>query len=85
MDSLDYNSKLMSMKTINTFPWQYDLQLNLETWRKISKYGDIEQILITKKPLKLNFDYLQTYLEKTKNSLKKRSQHDLLLNRTPSL
>lgn len=85
MDSLDSNSKYMSKKTTNTFPWQYDLQLNLETWRHIAKYGDNEEILINKKPLKLNFDYLQTYVEKTKNSLKKRSQHDLLLNRTPSL
>jgi hypothetical protein len=73
------------MKTTNTFPWQYDLQINLETWRQISKHGDIEEILINKKPLKFNSDYLQIYVEKTKNSLKKRSQHDQLLNRTPSL
>jgi len=85
MDSLDYNCKHTSIKSINTFPWQYDLQLNLETWRQISKYGDIEDVLINKKPLKLNFDYLQQYVDKTKNSLKKRSQNDLLLNRTPSL
>jgi hypothetical protein len=84
MDSLDYNSKFTSMKITNTFPWQNDLQLNLETWRQVLKYGDIEQVLIKRKPLKLNFDYLQIYVEKTKNSLKKRSQHDLLLNRTPS-
>jgi hypothetical protein len=83
MDSLDLNTKSISIKT--TFPWQYDLQLNLETWRHISKHGDIEAILINKKPLKFNFDYLQMYVEQTKNSLKKRSQHDLLLNRTPSL
>ncbi len=85
MDSLDLNSKCISMKTTNTFPWQYDLQINLETWRQISKHGDIEEILINKKPLKFNSDYLQIYVEKTKNSLKKRSQHDQLLNHTPSL
>jgi len=85
MDSLDYNCKHTAIKPINTFPWQYDLQLNLETWRQISKYGDIEDVLINKKPLKLNFDYLQQYVDKTKNSLKKRSQNDLLLNPTPSL
>ncbi len=85
MDSLDLHATCLSTKTTNTFPWQYDLQLNLETWRQISKYGDSKQIIINKKPLKLNFDYLQIFLEKTKNSLKKRSQHELLLNRTPSL
>ena len=65
-------------------PWHYDLQLNLETWKQISKTNDIEKLIITKKPLKLNLDYLQEYVEKSKILLKKRSQHDLLLNRTPS-
>jgi hypothetical protein len=85
LDSLDRNSKFASTKPTNTFPWQYDLQLNLETWRQISKNDDFQRILINRKPLKLNFEYLQTYVEKAKNCLKKRSQHELLLNRTPSL
>ncbi len=84
MDSLDLNSKLTTTKTINTFPWQYDLQLNLETWRQISKNEDVQRVVITRKPLKLNHEYLETYVEKAKNCLKKRSQHELLLNRTPS-
>ncbi len=83
MDSLDQNCS--SNPTKITFPWQYDLQLNLETWRYVSKHGDMEEILISRKPLKLNFDYLQAYVEKTKDALKKRSQHDQILNPTPSL
>jgi hypothetical protein len=85
MDSLDLDCQRTSMKTTNTSPWHYDLQLNLETWRQIAKIGDIDRILLRKKPLRLNFDYIQTYVEKAKNCLKKRSQHELLLNRTPSL
>ncbi|CAF2715297.1 unnamed protein product [Rotaria sp. Silwood2] len=84
MDSLDHNSKLAPIKNISTCPWQYDLQLNLETWRQISKDNDVEQILISKKPFKLNFEYLQTYVEKAKDRLKRRSQHELLLRGTPS-
>ena len=30
---------------LHTLPWQYDLQLNLETWKQISKNGDIEKII----------------------------------------
>ncbi|CAF2958137.1 unnamed protein product [Rotaria sp. Silwood2] len=85
MDSLDHNSKLAPIKNISTCPWQYDLQLNLETWRQISKDNDVEQILISKKPFKLNFEYLQTYVEKAKDRLKRRSQHELLLRGTPSV
>jgi len=84
MDSLDYNCKHTAIKPINTFPWQYDLQLNLETWRQVSKNEDVERVILKRKPLKLNFEYLETYVEKAKNSLKKRSQHELLFNRTSS-
>jgi hypothetical protein len=84
MDSLDLNSKHTTTKIANTFPWQYDLQLNLETWRQVSKNEDVQQVVLKRKPLKLNFEYLETYVEKAKNSLKKRSQHELLFNRTSS-
>ncbi|CAF1346234.1 unnamed protein product [Rotaria sordida] len=85
IDSLDHSSKLTTTKTIPTFPWQYDLQLNLETWRQVSKDNDVQQILINKKPLKLNLENLQTYVEKAKDRLKRRSQHELLLRGTPSV
>ena len=84
MDSLDNNLKLPSTKPTNTCPWQNDLQLNLETWRQISKDGDVQRTVIRRKPLKLNFEYLETYVEKAKNCLKKRSQQEILLNRMPS-
>ncbi len=61
-------------------PWQHDLQLNLETWKQIAKNGDIKQIILSQKPLKLNIKYLEEYVEKTKVLLKKRS----LLNCTTS-
>ncbi|CAF4312003.1 unnamed protein product, partial [Rotaria sordida] len=82
IDSLDHSSKLTTTKTISTFPWQYDLQLNLETWRQVSKDNDVQQIVINKKPLKLNLENLQTYVEKAKDRLKRRSQHELLLRGT---
>ncbi|CAF0901863.1 unnamed protein product [Adineta steineri] len=85
VDSLENNAKLISPKTTSTFPWQYDLQLNLETWRQIAKEGDIQQVWLQRKPLKLNFQYLETYVEKAKNYLKKRSQQEVLLNRLPSV
>lgn len=66
MDSLEHNSKLVSLKTTNMLPGQSDLQLNLETWRQLSEDNDTERILITKKPVKLNLDYLQTYVKKAK-------------------
>jgi hypothetical protein len=44
----------------------------------------MKKIILSQKPLKLNFDHLQEYVEKAKIYLKKRSQHDLLLNRTAS-
>ncbi|CAF1293321.1 unnamed protein product [Rotaria sp. Silwood1] len=84
MDSLDHNSKL-TIKTMPAFPWQHDLQLNLETWRQVSKENDVQQILICKKPLKLNSEYLQIYVDKAKDRLKRRSQHELLLRGTPSV
>ncbi len=84
LDSLDHHQKQSSATATHTLPWHYDLQLNLETWKQISKTNDIEKLIITKKPLKLNLDYLQEYVEKSKILLKKRSQHDLLLNHMPS-
>ena len=42
------------------------------------------QIILSNKPLKLNLDYLQGFVDKAKACLKKRSQHELLLNHTPS-
>ncbi|CAF4997406.1 unnamed protein product [Rotaria sp. Silwood1] len=84
MGSLDHNSKL-TIKTMPAFPWQHDLQLNLETWRQVSKENDVQQILICKKPLKLNSEYLQIYVDKAKDRLKRRSQHELLLRGTPSV
>ncbi|CAF1684184.1 unnamed protein product [Rotaria magnacalcarata] len=83
MDSLDHNSKLSPITAIHTFPWQYDLQLNLETWRQVAKDNDNQRILLSQKPLKLNTEYLQTYVEKAKEYLKKRSQHESLLRCTP--
>lgn len=84
MDSLDHTKKESSATTNNTIPWQHDLQLNLETWKQVAKHGDIKQLIISKKPLKFNFEYLQEFVEKAKTCLKKRSQHDLLLNHTTS-
>lgn len=87
MDSLDHKQKDSLTATnllSHSLPWQYDLQLNLEIWKQIAKHGDIKKLTIEKKPLKLNFDYLQEYVEKAKAILKKRSQHDLLLNYTLS-
>ncbi|CAF4263347.1 unnamed protein product [Rotaria magnacalcarata] len=83
MDSLDHNSKLSPITAIHTFPWQYDLQLNLETWRQVAKDNDNQRILLSQKPLKLNTEYLQTYVEKAKEYLKKRTQHESLLRCTP--
>ncbi|CAF0780327.1 unnamed protein product [Adineta steineri] len=87
IDSLE-NVKKDTSATANLtnpiIPWQNDLQLNLETWKQISKHADMEQMILSRKPFKLNFDYLQEYVEKAKTFLKKRSQHDLLLNRPPS-
>ncbi|CAF1394493.1 unnamed protein product [Adineta ricciae] len=80
MDSLDDNSKLTAAKSSSSSPWQFDLQLNLETWREIVKNGDVQRAIVQRKPLKLNFEYLEIYVEKAKNYLKKRSQQDVLLN-----
>ena len=77
MDSLDHYKK--SLSTPTNLPWQTDLQLNLETWRLIVNEGDTDQILLQKKPLKLQLDYLQIFLEKAKVSMKKRSQQEILL------
>ncbi len=85
IDSLDHiNKESSSATTTQTLPWQYDLQLNLETWKQVAKHGDIKQTVLSQKPLKLNLEYLQEYVERAKTCLKKRSQHDLLLNHTPS-
>ncbi|CAF2862931.1 unnamed protein product [Rotaria sp. Silwood2] len=87
IDSLDSSQKESTATTnLNnyTLPWQYDLQLNLETWKQISKNGDLKKVIATKKPLKLNHSYIQEYIEKAKTVLRKRSQHDLLLNCTLS-
>ena len=81
MESLDRQPKAATNKTVQAYPWQVDLQLNLETWRQISSHAEQEKLIIQKKPLKLNVEYLQSYVEKAKNCLKKRSQHELLLNR----
>ena len=70
--------------TNSTLPWQHDLQLNLETWKKVAEDNNLSQIVLTKKPLKLNVDYLQEYVEKAKIILKTRSQHDLSVNSTNS-
>jgi len=58
--------------------------LNLETWKQVAANGDASQIILSNKPLKLNLDYLQGFVDKAKACLKKRSQHELLLNHTPS-
>ena len=81
MESLDGQPRTAANKTVQTYPWQSDLQLNLETWRQISSDVQQQRLIIQKKPLKLNVEYLQTYVDKAKNCLKKRSQHELLLNR----
>lgn len=73
-----------SASIARVLPWQSDLQLNLETWKQLAKDGDRKDILISSKPLKFNLEYLQEFVEKAKTFLKKRSQHDLLLNRPPS-
>ena len=77
MESLDHYKRTLS--TATNLPWQADLQLNLETWRLIANEGDAEQILLQKKPLKLQLDYLHIFLEKAKISMKKRSQQEILL------
>jgi hypothetical protein len=86
IDSLDQISK--DSVAVNTstaiLPWQHDLQLNLETWKQIAQHADHQQILLTRKPLKLNFNYLQAFVEKAQASLRIRSQHHLLMERTPS-
>lgn len=84
MDSLDHNSKLTPLKIIHTFSWQYDLQLNLETWKQVAKDNDNQRILLSRKPLKLDLEYLQKYVDKAKECLKRRSQHELLLGCAPS-
>lgn len=81
IDSLDRVQKEPSTTT-PTVPWQHDLQLNLEVWKQVAKYGDLKNVVINTKPLKLNTEYLQEFVEKAKAVLKKRSQHDLLLNCT---
>ena len=56
MDSFDLTNRFFSLKSSsNNVPWQDDLRLNLEIWRLISKQADEEQIVLSKKPLKLNF------------------------------
>ncbi len=80
IDSLDHIQKESSATANHTIPWQQDLQLNLETWKQVAKNGDMKNITLSQKPLKLNLEYLQEYVEIAKASLKKRSQHDLLLN-----
>ncbi|CAF3441032.1 unnamed protein product [Rotaria sp. Silwood1] len=87
IDSLDYVQKESTATTnLNnyTLPWQYDLQLNLETWKQVLKNDDLKKIIANKKPLKLNHSYLQEYVDKAKTVLRKRSQHDLLLHCTLS-
>ena len=37
-----------SAATNHIIPWQYDLQLNLETWKQIAKTGDIEKTNLIK-------------------------------------
>jgi len=85
MDSFDLTNRFFLLKSSsNNVPWQDDLRLNLEIWRLISKQADEEQIVLSKKPLKLNFSYLQMFANKTRHSMKKRSQHDILLHRRAS-
>lgn len=85
LDSLDHIKKESSSASLaHSVPWQYDLQLNFETWKQIAKDGDGKKVILTSKPLKFNLEYLHDFLEKSKTLLKKRSQHDLLLNRPPS-
>ncbi|CAF3581747.1 unnamed protein product [Rotaria socialis] len=84
IDCLDHKQKESSSSATTTttttkLPWQYDLQLNLETWKQVAKSGDVQKLIIDKKPLKLDLIYLQEYVEKAEKILKKRSQHDLLL------
>ncbi|UJR37749.1 hypothetical protein I4U23_030443 [Adineta vaga] len=87
IDSLDENQKEPTITATAplsqcTIPWQYDLQLNLETWKQVSQHADMQQIILNRKPLQLNLDYLREFVEKAKICLKKRSQHDQLLNQT---
>ena len=85
MDSLDHIKKESSSASLShSLPWQYDLQLNFETWKQLAKDGDAKKLILSSKPLKFDLEYLQDFLEKSKTFLKKRSQHDLLLNRPPS-
>ena len=74
-----------SSKQAASFPWQAHLQINLETWRQISNNDETERIILHKKPLKLDLNYLQTYADRAKNSLKRRSQHELLLSTSAPL
>ena len=74
IDSLDHIQKQLSPTTKlnnHTLPWQYNLQLNLETWKQIAKNGDLKQITLSRKPLKFNFFYLQEYVDQAKVILKR--------------
>jgi len=86
MDSLDHNSKGNSTNANNkiNFPWLLDLQLNLEIWKLVAKDGDLHDVLLSRKPLKFNVEYLEKFIEKAKLNLKRRSQHELLLQPRPS-
>lgn len=72
----------MNHKT--NFPWLYDLQLNLEIWKQVAKEEELDSVLLSRKPLKFNVEYLEKFIEKAKLHLKRRSQHELLLQPQPS-
>jgi hypothetical protein len=87
MNSLDETQKestATAPPAQHTIPWQNDLQLNLETWKQVAKHADMQRIVVSRKPLQLNVNYLQEYVEKAKASLKKRSLHNQLLHHLTS-
>ena len=43
---------------------QTNLQLNLSIWREIGQSDQKNEIILQKKPLKFNFDYLQIHVNR---------------------
>lgn len=57
-----------------SYPWQLDLELNLETWQQISIHGDLDKLVVDKKPLTLNLDYLSSFIDQARTVLKRQGK-----------
>lgn len=47
---------------------QRNLQMNLSIWREIGQSDQKNEIILEKKPLKLNFDYLQIHVNRMRHA-----------------